>query len=246
MTDLHPPTAPPRVRAPETWEKIRAAYLAGEPAAAVAEAFGVSLSSLRARAAAEGWRRQDQAEPPPDWGHAEDDLDEGPLPEPGELADLARRRAATALRRGRVLEAERWTRVHAAWRRLAREDAAPPPPPTPIQEASKAAREQIEARQLELLTRIARQGQAETRLLQQAIKAGSPMTALHAVPPDAPVVLDGLDSLDGADAPPPDLTARLAELDRRIADLDARRLPATHLRRERHKLRQALARLKPG
>jgi hypothetical protein len=49
-------------RGPETWARVRAAYVAGESAPSVARRFDVGLSNLRRRALAEGWTRSRIAE----------------------------------------------------------------------------------------------------------------------------------------------------------------------------------------
>jgi len=46
-----------KYRGPETWAQVREAYIAGEPAPAVARRFDVGLSNLRRRARLEGWTR---------------------------------------------------------------------------------------------------------------------------------------------------------------------------------------------
>ncbi|HZW16564.1 MAG TPA: hypothetical protein VFF66_09965 [Brevundimonas sp.] len=55
----------------DLWSRARADFLAGESAPVVAERYGLSLRSLRRRAAAEGWRRADRMAPgfdePPAW-----------------------------------------------------------------------------------------------------------------------------------------------------------------------------------
>lgn len=59
--------APPADR----WTRAREDYLAGHSAPVVAERYGLSLRSLRRRAATEGWRRADRMVPefdePPAW-----------------------------------------------------------------------------------------------------------------------------------------------------------------------------------
>ena len=60
MTQTDPDPFPRPVA--ETWAIARREYLAGASAAVVAERHGLSLRSLRRRAAVEGWRRSD----PPD------------------------------------------------------------------------------------------------------------------------------------------------------------------------------------
>lgn len=51
-------------RTADLWTRARADYLAGHSAPVVAERYGLSLRSLRRRAADDGWRRSDS--PPPD------------------------------------------------------------------------------------------------------------------------------------------------------------------------------------
>jgi len=50
-----------KYRGPETWAKVREAYLAGEPAPAVARRFDVGLANLRKKASREGWTRNLEA-----------------------------------------------------------------------------------------------------------------------------------------------------------------------------------------
>ena len=62
----------PRIRSPETWERVREAYVAGMSGPEACERFGISLSALRERASREGWRRADDAcWPAPVWGQGE-------------------------------------------------------------------------------------------------------------------------------------------------------------------------------
>ena len=51
-----------KYRGPETWARVREAYIAGESAPSVARRFDVGLSNLRRRAMAEGWTRTRIAE----------------------------------------------------------------------------------------------------------------------------------------------------------------------------------------
>jgi len=51
-----------KYRGPETWARVKAAYVAGESAPSVARRFDVGLSNLRRRAMAEGWTRNQIAE----------------------------------------------------------------------------------------------------------------------------------------------------------------------------------------
>lgn len=125
--------------APEAvWAEVRAAYLAGLSAPECCRRHGVGLSALRARAAAEGWRRADQPWIPP---HRLDPWDEGLELEESvggdldripfrELVFVAERRMMRAVLRGQAAEALRWRRVRQAMdedeaevRRFMEEDA---------------------------------------------------------------------------------------------------------------------------
>ncbi|OYX57255.1 MAG: hypothetical protein B7Y86_05990 [Brevundimonas subvibrioides] len=50
-----------KYRGPETWTRVREAYLAGEPAPSVAQRFDVSLANIRKKASREGWTRHAMA-----------------------------------------------------------------------------------------------------------------------------------------------------------------------------------------
>lgn len=50
-----------KYRGPETWARVRQAYVAGESAPSVALRFDVGLANLRRRARAEGWTRKSHA-----------------------------------------------------------------------------------------------------------------------------------------------------------------------------------------
>ena len=52
---------PRKYRGPEVWAKVKAAYLAGEPAPSVCRRFDVGVANLRRRAKAEGWTRIEAA-----------------------------------------------------------------------------------------------------------------------------------------------------------------------------------------
>jgi hypothetical protein len=113
---LYEPPVRYKIRTPETWAKVREDYAAGMPASEVAEKHDVGLSCLRQRARVEGWRRRDLDDPDPEPidANAHQVL-------PGELAKQAWARAARAVERGRVLEAQRWSRLAAGFREAARE-----------------------------------------------------------------------------------------------------------------------------
>jgi len=103
MTDTY------RIRSPETWDRARDAYLAGETAESVCSRLDLGLRTFRARAADEGWRRADQSDPDP--FEIEDDADLDDEVSDAELRRLARSRMALAARRGLVGEALRWARL---------------------------------------------------------------------------------------------------------------------------------------
>ena len=103
----------------EVWDAVRADYLAGLSASECCRRHGVGMTSLRDRAAREGWRRSDQPWTPPD---ALDPWDEGveleaevggDLDKVGfnQLAYVAHRRMMRAVMRGDATEALRWRRV---------------------------------------------------------------------------------------------------------------------------------------
>lgn len=101
------------------WAEVRADYLAGRSGPEVCRRHGVRLSTLRDRAAREGWRRADQPWTPPNrldpWDEGLQleasvggDLDEI---EPRELSFVANQRMMRAVLRGHAAEALRWSRV---------------------------------------------------------------------------------------------------------------------------------------
>ena len=110
-------------RSPAVWARVKAAYLAGEPAASVARRFDVGLGNLRFKANAEGWTRKAVMAAAEQEADAEDrrlagEADVGaplPLPPPPEAPvppedlhealEAATRRAASLLARGRATEA---------------------------------------------------------------------------------------------------------------------------------------------
>ncbi|MGV9006406.1 MAG: hypothetical protein ACOH1H_06680 [Brevundimonas sp.] len=125
-----------KYRGPETWARVKAAYVAGEPAPSVARRFDVGLSNLRRRAMAEGWTRNRIAETldlKPVRGGA-DDAGPGlaPLPVPTSPADAedppwidpdlavtrAVRRAASLVSEGRAVEARALIRAAEALTQL--------------------------------------------------------------------------------------------------------------------------------
>ena len=75
-----------KYRGPETWRRVREAYLAGESARAVALRFDVGESNVRRKVMQEGWTRKTYAEQHdlrPMRGEAD-----GPAPAIGSLEDL--------------------------------------------------------------------------------------------------------------------------------------------------------------
>lgn len=111
-----------QVRSKDAWAAARDAYLGGLAAADVCERFGLGLSTLRARARREGWRRSDRPDPDPDLDlgltespDEEFEALETDPPGPAELAEQAWARAGRAVVRGRLREAQGWTRL---WREL--------------------------------------------------------------------------------------------------------------------------------
>ncbi|HEY0053550.1 MAG TPA: hypothetical protein VGB49_09075 [Caulobacteraceae bacterium] len=115
----------------EVWAAVRADYAAGLPAPECCRRHGVGLTSLRDRAAREGWRRADQPWVPPtrldadDEGAAlaawvENDLDRVGMPE---LSWVAHRRMMRAVLRGDAAGALRWLRIRDAMDAEADDDA---------------------------------------------------------------------------------------------------------------------------
>ena len=103
----------------EVWARVREEYLAGWSAPECCRRHGVGLTSLRERAAREGWRRADQPWTPPNrldpWDEGVEldlrvngDLDRVELEE---LGYIAHRRMMRAVMRGDAVEALRWRRV---------------------------------------------------------------------------------------------------------------------------------------
>ena len=116
------------------WENARKEYLAGDTAETVCARYGMGLSTFRARASDEGWRRQDQNDPAPLPMDGPIDLPfetaQG-LPDFAEMAAHALVRMGRAVQAGRAMEAARWVRLHAHLTRLAREAEPPAPKPEP-------------------------------------------------------------------------------------------------------------------
>ncbi|WEK40448.1 MAG: hypothetical protein P0Y50_02245 [Candidatus Brevundimonas colombiensis] len=143
----------------EMWKAAGQDYLAGDTAEMVGARYGMGVSTFRARAADEGWRRRDQPDPDPVDGplDAADLLDEPT--DFAVMADQALARLNRAVRSGRAMEAARWMRLHLSLAALARQQDAAPPPPKPeppdrIDRAAAVAREiGVIAREAAALTR---------------------------------------------------------------------------------------------
>jgi len=114
-----------RPRSDDVWDRARADYLAGETAASVCDRHGISLGTLKSRAAREGWRRCDQPDPAPVDMEAERAAG---LPDPSEMAAHALVRADRAMRLGRAAEAGSWVRLY---QRLTTMIVLPGPQPQP-------------------------------------------------------------------------------------------------------------------
>lgn len=107
-----------KYRGPETWARVKAAYVAGESAPSVARRFDVGLSNLRRRAMQEGWTRNRIAQrldadllrsrsgPDPAADPAVAPLEDGiGLMDPSEGVKLAVMKAAWLVAEGRGAEA---------------------------------------------------------------------------------------------------------------------------------------------
>lgn len=125
-----------KYRGPETWARVRAAYVAGESAPSVARRFDVGLSNLRRRAMAEGWTRSriaEQLDLRPPRGGIDDPLPalaalslisetaEPPHVDPEVAVERALRRAAWLLSQGQAAEASALMRAVEALERKWRE-----------------------------------------------------------------------------------------------------------------------------
>ncbi|MFJ6023297.1 hypothetical protein ACIQC9_01700 [Brevundimonas sp. NPDC092305] len=122
-----------KYRGPETWKRVREAYVAGESAPSVARRFDVGLANLRRRAMAEGWTRKviaKRLDLKPLRGGADDpahalmsfaDLDalpDAPVVDPRAAMAKAVRRAAWLISRGQAAEATALLRAADALERL--------------------------------------------------------------------------------------------------------------------------------
>lgn len=143
-----------RPRSDDAWAAARADYQSGLSASEVCARHDLSLSTFRQRAAAEGWRRRDQADPVPDESACAPHEDFDPLPSLDDMAERVLYRIDLAISRGRASEAGSWMRLYE--RLLARrriedetppepsEPPAPPPPPPPAPDPADAARRHVQ------------------------------------------------------------------------------------------------------
>jgi hypothetical protein len=156
----------PEHSAPDLWALARADYLAGGSATEVCERHGLSVSTLRWRARNEGWRRTDFCESPIDTpfaapdddGKEEDDIDWNGKAPASDLAISAWLHAQTAIRRGRMIEARGWVRLHRDLSDAARREAAAAryAASPAVEKASAAIQARIDARVQALADEAAR------------------------------------------------------------------------------------------
>ncbi|QDH73464.1 hypothetical protein [Brevundimonas sp. M20] len=190
MTDAAPRPAPTdpadagqAVLPDAVWDEVRADYLAGWSAPACCRRYGVGLSTLRKRAAEEGWRRTDQPLTTPrgldrdDEGLAleesvDGDLEQIPL---GELSVVAFQRMMRAVLHGNAMEALRWRRVH-----------------TVIQSEAAEIERRQRAAQVERLQAASRRDRAFADRVLQGARADYAASLM-----DDPI--DGIDDIDGID-----------------------------------------------
>jgi len=156
-----------RVRSEGVWQAARDEYVAGEAAETVCARYDLGLSAFRQRARREGWRRSD-AEDPAAGGGADSPAYPPPYPpEPEaaplteEMADLAWRSAAQAIRRGRVYEARAWMKLRQALQEEVRREASAKRQadwqagkPDAQLDAMKATRDAAVARTMAILDRL--------------------------------------------------------------------------------------------
>ncbi|MDQ8027952.1 MAG: hypothetical protein REJ23_04435 [Brevundimonas sp.] len=175
----------------DVWEQVREDYLAGWSAPACCRRHGVGLSTLRKRAAAEGWRRADRPWSPPNGLDLDDeglaleesvdgDLEQIPL---GELSVVAFQRMMRAILHGNAMEALRWRRVHTIMR----------------DEADELQRRYHKAERERLQEASRRDRAFADRVLKgaRADYAAALMESEGRDPMDEPI--DGIDDIDGID-----------------------------------------------
>ena len=156
-----------RVRSEGVWRAARDEYVAGEAAETVCARYDLGLSAFRQRARREGWRRSD-AEDASAGGSADSPAYPPPYPpEPEaappteEMADLAWRSAAQAIRRGRVYEARAWMKLRQELQEEVRREASAKRQadwqagkPDAQLDAIKATRDAAVARTMAILDRL--------------------------------------------------------------------------------------------
>ena len=96
-----------RRRSPDVWTLARRDYAAGDPAPRVCERYGLGVSTLRARARVERWRRSDEPDATPT---AQQDRSRRQL-DAAELAELACDHLNENLQAGRLRESQGWARL---------------------------------------------------------------------------------------------------------------------------------------
>lgn len=117
MTDNPHPTDDPEslaytVRSEEIWLQAREDYLRGDSASTVCRRHGLARSTFRGRAARDGWRRADQADPVRSRRIAVvGDLDDMTF---FDFSQMAYMRLQDALMNGRGTECESWLRLYKA------------------------------------------------------------------------------------------------------------------------------------
>ena len=122
MSDTENPASGHWAAPDEVWARVRADYSDGLSGPACCRRHGVQLTTVRDRAAREGWRRIDQAGPPANRLDPDDegvqleiecggDLDRIDF---AQLSYVAVRRMMRAVMRGDAVEALRWQRVRDA------------------------------------------------------------------------------------------------------------------------------------
>ncbi len=103
-----------KIAGPATWELIRAAYLGGESAPAVAERFGVGEHAIRKRITVEKWTKRDYAAALEARGIAPRQKPKLNYVEEGVVREQARVAAETAAEVGRDAEIHAWIEKVAA------------------------------------------------------------------------------------------------------------------------------------
>lgn len=120
MDDLasHRTPAGRRAPTPEQWEAGKQQFLSGVSAEQVCEQHGLCLSSFRAKARREGWRRCDLPTP----GLPVEEMDEDLPVDAFNLREIAWRHAAAAIVRGDRFAARAWLRTARELRSVLQED----------------------------------------------------------------------------------------------------------------------------